>query len=179
MTETYVLPDLDIATKILSVFRGSSTIDPFVSPYVFPAPVPAEAQDLRTMATAILGLTGWSHRRLATALGTTHPTIANILGGRAEGPVWRNSEYRTRLREMHTVVERIAALAPGDKSQVRSLLVRPTEGGTAIDHMAAGRFDDAYLAAIETLRPARDTRLITGQRPRPVGENTVALDGVE
>jgi hypothetical protein len=80
---------------------------------------------------------------------------------------------------MHTVVERIAALAPGDKRRVRSLLVYPREGGTAIEHMAAGRFDDAYLAAIETLRPAREGHLITGRRPRPVGQNTVALDDVE
>lgn len=178
MTLTYELPDLTGATHVDPGFNDRQVLDAYLpSPYALPPSV--TEIDLRSMAVSILRLTGWSHRQLASALGTTHPTVRSILDGQAEGYPRRNVEYRDRLRRMHGLVERIGVLVNGDRSQLRAILERPGPGVSAIEHMEQGRFDNAYLAAIETFRPPRIRGLVVGDRHRSVGDSRVALDDGE
>jgi hypothetical protein len=179
MTVGYVIPELENATSVLTRLAGQRGIDPLAWPYTFPVPHKREALDLKDMAEEILQLTRWSNRQFASALGTTHPTVRAILQGQAEGPIWRNSEYRLYLRQMHAVISRISILVGSDRTRLRSILAQTTSSGSSLEHMTAGRFNDAYLAAVDALRPAsRPGRLLNGNYPRRPGESPVGLDDV-
>jgi hypothetical protein len=117
--------------------------------------------------------TGWSSRRLAEVVDTSHTTILGVENGR---PLvgGHSGDLRDRLTDTHEVIERIWALAGSDPNLMRRLVeTAPPGQRSAIAELAAGDPDRAYLAALEVLRP-RTPGLLVGDRPRQRGA-TVAL----
>jgi hypothetical protein len=144
------------------------------SPYVLPE-VPAPIWvDLGVMAQQVSLWTGLSNRQLATALGTTHPTVHRLLTTTSEASWVRNVEYRRRLREVDTIVRRVLELVGRDLERVHVLLRQPVQGVTALDHLMAGRPERAYLAVLGALRPRQES-LLVGRRPQLPGANTVPV----
>jgi hypothetical protein len=119
--------------------------------------------------------TGWSNRQLGAILNVSHPTVAAILGGRSE-LLARSPAVRLRLEEAHQVVQRVHLLAGRDHGRTAEALKQPAfRGAAAIEHLSAGRADDAYLAALYSLRPPRTGRLMVGRRPLNPGDAAVAI----
>lgn len=139
----------------------------------FPVPekyVPPQAERL---TREIREWTGWSQRKMARALGTSHPTVRALEEGRS---VWRVRDILTRLIEAHSVVER-AHLLSGRKSQETDrLLTTPRTAGelTAIDLISQRRPSEAYLAVLDVLRP-RQHGMMTGLWPAEAHQGTAAL----
>ena len=143
-------------------------------PITVPPPVPHSVPTLRQIILDIRDRTGWSARRLATIVRSSHTTIISAENGRTlvSG---HSGDLRQRLLDAHAVVERVYLLAGRDPRQTDMILsTAPANGRSAVDELKesadAGR---AYIAALEVLRPRR-TGLIVGDRPRGDGR-TAAL----
>ena len=105
-----------------------------------PAPIAAK------MVHDILSWSGLSQRQLASAMGTTHPTVRSLAQGTSLGP--RSDDARRRLGQVHSVIARLWAL---DRSRetVRARLARANRNGqTALDLLVAGDAVSAYSAAV-------------------------------
>jgi hypothetical protein len=95
--------------------------------------------------------TGWSDRRVATLIASTHPTVARL---RLEGAAQRvrNKKYRSRLERLHQLVSRIHVMAGFDADRTRITLEEAEPGrASAIQLIEQGRFGEAYLAAARKL----------------------------
>ena len=135
---------------------------------IVPPPIPRPAPEMQRIVSHLKEWTGWSARRLAEVLITSHTTVLGIESGRplVNG---RSGDLRRRLTEMHDVVERIYLLANRDPDTVARLLdTAPPGRRSAIEEMQAGEAARAYLAAIDVLRP-RTPGLLVGNRPRRGG----------
>jgi hypothetical protein len=133
-----------------------------------PTSLPEPFQGVKQVVIELQRWTGWSARRLAVVLGTSHTTIRAIADGRpvVEG---HSGDLRRRLIETHGVVERIYLLAGCDPDKVKDLLDTPPLGQkTAAAELQSGDFSRAYLVAIDILRP-RKPGLIVGDRPKHDG----------
>lgn len=128
-------------------------------------PAPAVQRNVRD----VLRWTGWSHRKLARVLGTTHPTVGALELGTTSGP----SIDRERLDEVHEVVQRIHLLAGRDADETNRLLSTGADGGpSAFDLLSESRASDAYLAALDVLRPRRTSGMMSGIWPAAPGRAT-------
>ncbi len=143
-------------------------------PITVPPPVPHSIHTLRRIILEIRGRTGWSARRLAKIVGSSHTTIISAENGRplVQG---HSGDLRQRLLDAHALVERVYLLAGRDAHQTEVILsTAPANGRSAVDELAeSGDAGRAYIAALDILRPRR-TGLIVGDRPRRDGR-TAAL----
>jgi hypothetical protein len=151
--------------------------DPYAFDYQVPNQQigqPAQAvQQLRDVAF----WTEWSHRVLAKVIGSTHPVVAEGLRGSASF-LERSDESRHRLEEAHNITSRIYVLAGNDPSRTAYVLEQPSlDGRSAKDYLIDGHPNEAYLAAIDALRPRHSSGLVTGRRPMdPRRANKAVLD---
>jgi len=82
-----------------------------------------------------------------------------------------------RLVNIHNVVEHVHAVT-GYDAQRTAEAISPTstpDGNSALTHLSAGRYDEAYVAAIRTLRRPRKEGLATGRGTRRAPDATVAF----
>jgi transcriptional regulator with XRE-family HTH domain len=130
-----------------------------------PRPVPETAR----LITLILDRTGWSRRKLAEVLRTSHSTVSRLARGQSPDPA-HSGDLSLRLRNTYDVVDRVHILLMRDPvATARTLDDAPPNRPSPVDELRAGKPADAYLAAIDTLRPRRPNGLLTGSRPRRDG----------
>ncbi len=135
-----------------------------------PAMESRPAPRAQRLTRAVREWTGWSHRRLATVLDSTHPTVAALEQGRSMG---RAGDLFERLLEVHEVVHRVFLVADRDASEVDRLLESPSQSGaTATELLTVRKPAEAYLAALDVSRPRRVGPLMQGLWPSKVGEAT-------
>jgi hypothetical protein len=137
-------------------------------PVVIPKQVVRAAPDVQRAIIDLRRWTGWSARRLADVLRTSHTTVRRIEAGRplVEG---HSGDLRRRLDDVHDVVGRVFLLCHRDPvSTVRVLEKSHGEEETAVDALRRGDAAQAYLRAIDAVRP-RETGLLVGARPRGEG----------
>jgi hypothetical protein len=146
---------------------------PYELPKAEAGSLPADAA---RMVTDVLAATGWSARTLADVIGTTHPTVRALLRGHfAAMP--RNRDYQRRLKATYEIISRIFTLAGRDVGRTNTALRDQGRGPSAVDYLVQDRPNDAYLAAIRSLRPPPQDRLIIGSRPlSPQGRTTDPFD---
>jgi hypothetical protein len=120
-------------------------------------------------------LTGWSNRALASALGTTHPTLGAILAGRQTTRA-RIPELRGRISALADLADRLMSLA-GDPAAVRvALTTRPLDQShTACELLIQGDPGRAYIAALDVLRPPTNAGYMRSEWTQPVSDATVEL----
>jgi hypothetical protein len=139
--------------------------------------LPERAPDVQRMISDMRAWTGWSQRRLADVLGTSHTTVGRAEAGRPLVEA-RSGDLRDRVDRAHAVVQRIFLLAERDAEETARLLETPpsiTGGGSAVDGLRTGNPDRAYIAALDVLRP-RPTGMLVGSRPRRGGATSPLHD---
>lgn len=135
---------------------------------VLPVPDIRAVPELQLMARQVRSWTGWSTRKLAGVVGTTHTTIQAVENGRplVEG---RSGNLRQRLTSAYELIERVYLLAGRDADQVAAILdTAPPDRRSPVDELRFGDSARAYLAVVDVLRPRRPG-LIVGNRPRRGG----------
>ena len=138
-----------------------------------PKPDVHRAPDVQRMISDVRGWTGWSSRKLAGILGTSHTTVLNVESGRPLMEA-RTGDLRRRVGEVHGVVERVFALADRDPGQTARVLETAAGGrAAAVEALHERNPDRAYLSALDVLRP-RPAGMLVGDRPRREG-GTAAL----
>jgi hypothetical protein len=141
-------------------------------PIRVPPPVPHMMPRLQRVIHEVRDWTGWSARRLADIVGSTHTTIINAENGR---PLLtgHSGDLRQRLLDLHDLVERVYLLAGRDSQQAASVLsTSPPNGRSAVDELReTGDPGRAYIVVLDVLRPRR-TGLLIGSRPRRDGPTT-------
>lgn len=130
-----------------------------------PRPVPETAR----LITLIRDWTGWSSRKLAGVLGVSHSTILRLARGQHPEAA-HSGDLPIRLRNTYDVVDRIYLLLERDPvATARVLDDSPPGRPSPVEELRVGKPAEAYLAAIDILRPARPAGLLTGSRPRRDG----------
>lgn len=175
-------------TDLLNQFAPDSTVsfsggmhrrlelDVFQPWIAVPEYRPVRAPQAQWLAHDVKVATRWSARFIATVLGTTHPTVAALLDGRATGGR-HLPDLHSRLRELHDVVTRVHALAGDDPEEtVRLLTTAPPGAAPAVDLLRSRDPAAAYLAAVDVVRPSRPRGMMTGLFPVRGGEATAALE---
>jgi hypothetical protein len=142
-------------------------------PVLVPAVAPAAVPRLQRVIREIRERTGWSARRLAEIVGSSHTTIINAENGR---PVvsGHSGDLRRRLVETHDLIERVYLLVERDPQKTATILATAPGTGqhSAIEELGeTGDPGRAYLAALDAIRPHR-TGLLVGGRPRRDGPTT-------
>lgn len=132
--------------------------------------------EAQRMIQEIRRWTGWSVRRTADIVGSTHTTITNAEHGR---PLvgGHSGDLRQRLGGLHDLVQRVHMMARGNIENTAMLLRTAPVGGLSAEQelAATGDVTRAYLAVLDALRPERG-RLMTGSRPRRDGPTTALHD---
>lgn len=126
------------------------------------------APDVQRMASQLLKWTGWSSRRLADLLGTSHTTILKLEAGR---PLitGHSGDLRRRIADVHDVVHRVFILAEDNPVKTTQILESAPPGGRSpFEELRADSPTRAYLSAIDLVRP-RSAGLLTGDRSRTGG----------
>lgn len=139
---------------------------------VLPDPDVLPAPGMQQMARQIRDWTGWSTRKLADVLGTSHTTVQAIENGRrlVDG---HSGDLSRRLTDAHDAIERTWLLVDRDPQRVALVLDDDSWGHTPVEELRRGDPASAHLAVVDTLRPRRPG-LIVGDRPRR-GDATSAL----
>jgi hypothetical protein len=119
-------------------------------PLYIPQPVP----DLTRVLNRLVDRTGWSNRRIAGIVGTTHPTIQAIKSGRDPE---RRPDLAEALYNAAEVVEKISRLALGNQATLKSVLSNRGQGDTPLHLLAAGEYAKAYLRALDLISKPRQT----------------------
>jgi hypothetical protein len=133
------------------------------------------ARDVQLRVSELRAWTGWSARRLADVLGTSHTTVLAILGGRTV-VASHSGDLRWRISAAHDVASRIFVIADRDPFRTAHALEDPpAHGGAAVDHLRRGDAARAYVAALDVLRP-RTEGLLAGSRPRDEGATSPLHD---
>lgn len=139
-----------------------------------PAVRPGRPARPQLQLIAIRDWTGFSNRRLAAALGTSHPTVAALLAG--EGNLAGRPDVRTRVSDLHSLCARLAPLVAHDPVQLRDLLDVSSGGTTVLDLAAGGRVADAYVIALRAVSPRDQDPYPASVFPAIPGAATEALD---
>ena len=122
---------------------------------------------------SILQWTGWSHRKLAGVLDSSHPTVKALEQGKSRA---REGDLFQRLNEVYDVIKRINLIAGNDETVVDHLLSTPDAAGvTPIALLSERRPADAYLAALEVNSPRRRESMMQTVWPAKTGEATIDL----
>lgn len=145
-------------------------------PIVVPVVVSPTVPRLQRVIRETRERTGWSARRLAEIVGSSHTTLLNAENGRplVSG---HSGDLRQRLVEAHDLVERIYLLVERDPQRTAAILATAPNGRlSAIEELRnAGDPGKAYLAALDAIRPRR-TGLLVGDRARRDGPTTALHD---
>jgi len=145
-------------------------------PIRVPAVVSPAVPRLQRVIREMRERTGWSARRLAEIVGTSHTTIINAENGRplVSG---HSGDLRQRLVETHDLIERVYVLVERDPVRTATILaVAPTGRRSAVEELReTGDPGRAYLAALDAIRPRRGW-LLVGDRPRRDGPTTALHD---
>jgi transcriptional regulator with XRE-family HTH domain len=146
-------------------------------PIQVPAVTSLGVPQLQTVIQEIREKTGWSARRLADIVRSSHTTILNAENGR---PLMsgHSGNLRQRLVEVHDLIERVYLLAERDLGRTAAILATAPGTGrrSAVDEIReTGDPGRAYLAALDAIRP-RPTGLLVGDRPRWDGPTTALHD---
>lgn len=153
-------PTIDTRSPIWRV--GDWPVDLPPSP---PKPVPETAR----LITLIRDRTGWSGRKLAEVLGVSHSTVRRLARGQRPEKA-HSGDLPIRLRNAYDVVDRVYLLTMRDPATTaRTLDDALPNRRSPIEELRAGMPAEAYLSAIDILRPARPNGLLTGSRPRRDG----------
>lgn len=148
-----------------------SLFDPWVR---VPERAPTPAPRTQVLARSLRRQTGWSQRKLASVLRSTHPTVRALEEGRSSA---QQDELYDRLIGVHEAVERVFELAGRDSRETNRLLTAATpEAATALDLLTAGDFPAAYLAALDTARPRRRSRMMQSIWKSSPGTATHSLE---
>lgn len=165
----------------LSIFEGTASpqqsseresVFDVLNRWVKVQATPQSSPEGRRLALEIQQATGWSERAMARALGSTHPTIGKLLQGQ---PV--NSALAQRVVRAHEVISRVHVIAGRDaQATARALEATVASQGTASKLLSEGAYAEAYLCAVDVLRPRR-TGILAGSRPATSGRaNTPLVD---
>ena len=140
-----------------------------------PEPKPYTTPRLREQTEQIRERTGWSQRKLARVLCTTHPTVKALEQGRT---VLRVHDLSARLAEVHGLVQRVFLLSSNSVGETNRLLVTsPTLGQQSAEDLLKNREPAAaYLAALAVLRPPREASMMTGVWPSRADTATTSLE---
>lgn len=146
-------------------------------PICMPAVVSPAVLRLQRVIREMRERTGWSARRLAEIVGSSHTTIINAENGRplVSG---HSGDLRQRLVESHDLIERVYVLVDRDPERTATILATAPETGrlSAVEELRdSGDPGRAYLAALDVIRPRR-TGLVVGDRPRRDGPTTALHD---
>jgi hypothetical protein len=135
------------------------------------------APDVQVMARELRQWTGWSSRRLAAILDTTHTTIRAVEDGRPL-VAGHSGDLRRRLEEAYAVVLRVHMLANRNPQRTVQLLETAPRTGASAAITALKERDPAraYLAALDVLNPPAEGFLV-GTYPAPPGRATASLHG--
>jgi len=90
-----------------------------------------------------------------------------------------NPDQYNRLKNVHNIVEHVYVATKHDATATSKIFTRPSTSGsdTALEHLKADRYDEAYLAAIRSLKPRRTQGLATGHgRRRALDATNAFLD---
>jgi transcriptional regulator with XRE-family HTH domain len=121
--------------------------------------------------------TGWSARRLAEIVSSSHTTIINAENGRplVSG---HSGDLRQRIVEAHDLIERVYVLVERDPERTAAILATApaTDRRSAMEELRdTGDVGQAYLAALDAIRP-RPIGLLVGDRSRRDGPTTALHD---
>lgn len=136
-----------------------------------PQPVPEAAR----LITLIRDRTDWSARKIAGILGVSHSTVRRFANGQRPDPA-HSGDVAARLRATYDVVDRVYLLFGRDHVATARLLGTELPGRLSPEaELQAGNFADAYLAAIDAIRP-REQGILVGDRPRRDGATAALHD---
>lgn len=151
-----------------------SLFDPWVR---VPERTPTPAPRTQVLARSLRRQTGWSQRKLANVLRSTHPTVRALEEGRSSA---QQNELYDQLVGVHEVVDRVFELAGRDSRETNRLLSATTEESTsALDLLTAGDFAAAYLAAVDAARPRRSSLMMQGIWKSTPGTATHSLEAAD
>lgn len=149
-------PPIDTGASIWRV--AGWNVDVPTSP---PRPLPEAAR----LVTLVRDRTGWSVRKLAQILGVSHSTVRRFADGQEPDPS-HSGDVAFRLRAAFDVVDRVYLLSQRDPVAVARVLGQTLPGRRSPEaELHAQNAADAYLAAIDIMRPRAEGMLI-GHRPR-------------
>ena len=141
---------------------------------VLPPTTPRTAPKLQEALSELYSWTGWSMRELASAIGSTHPTIDSVLRG--ESNLARQPLQATHLFQLHDLVQRLQVVSHGDKAEIgRALRTPGSIGVTALDTLRSTGVAGAYIQALDVIRPPRSGGMMKSRFPRRPGEGSSAL----
>lgn len=158
-------------------------------PYYYPAPVGGNSSQayrpayyISTMhSPAVLNelhllqqLEEWIGPSLT---GSLFPSPLIYAQGTGSVALELDAEQYSRMKHIYNVIEHVHAAAGYDRGRTADALTRVRALGAeaAIDHLQAGRCEEAYLIAIQAIRPRRDNGLVTGCGTRRALDATVAF----
>lgn len=137
-----------------------------------PDPRPRPAPELSGAIRALVAMTQLSNRQLASALGTTHPTIKSLMAGQIPRRV---PDLAPRVLAMHKLLTRLWPLVGEDNHLMKRLLTTEKEGTTPLALIASGDHTAAYLLVLERLRPRKGRGLIQARHSREPGRDVTPL----
>ncbi|MBM2615039.1 hypothetical protein JIG36_05630 [Actinoplanes sp. LDG1-06] len=134
------------------------------STWIILAPyISRDAAPLTKIVNALIQKTGWSQRRLAQIVGTTHPTIGSITRGREPERVPGLPEALTKTAD---VVSRMSDLVGGDQRRLNLVLTAVgNTGETPLRLLSAGKYGQALLLVMDSVAGATDAQ--SGQLLKP------------
>jgi hypothetical protein len=115
--------------------------------------------------------TGWSDRKTARLLGTTHPTVRRLANNEFSA---RSSPAIEQLRNLHDLLSRLRPLV-STPIDLASVLTRAKSGRLTAERLiTSGEFGEAYRAALRALTGPHPTML--GGSGVPVAAATHSVD---
>lgn len=164
---------MDDTISFAPVSRAPSPdlFDPWI---LLPEPMSQGVPPAQRMVTEIQRMTGWSDRRLAEVLHSTHPTVRAVARGASSA---RRGDLHGRISDAYGVIQRIFLVARQNPHEAdRLLTTSPSEGSPDAASLLAHRdAAGAYLVALAVSRPQRTPGLIRGMWPSGVGDATADL----
>lgn len=168
----------DSSTVGLSVTPRKKEHGLFSSWVTYPVSVPRLAPTLQRQFQDIIGWTGWSNRRVAYLLDTSHPTVAAVLSGSGGS---RAIGLGDRAAEVHAVVDRLYRATGTDSRELRRIMTESpfTGSPSAVECLRSDEPARAFLAALDVMNGPRASGLITGNDPVFGGDASVAVSEEE
>lgn len=143
-----------------------------------PRSIPRPSPQAQRLTRQIRRQTDWSYRQLARILEISHPTVKALEEGRA-----RTGDYEllARLVEVDAVVSRIFLLTGHATGETRRVLesALPGTGPAPVELLRTRHPSEAYLAAMDALRPPQRSPLMSGFWASRAGEATHDLSAAE
>lgn len=169
-----VSADVTVSTMPIDATRAG-IYDTWVRvPELIPRPSPRSQR----LTREIRRQTGWSNRQLARVLEISHPTVRALEEGRSRPG---DSELLARLVEVDAVVSRVSMLTGQEVSETRRILESGPSGSgrSPVELLRTRQPSEAYLAAMDVIRPPERSPLMSGVWASRAGEGTHDLSDAE